>query len=104
MSTGLYQFLRGLIRNLGNVAKLKQEIFPKQIQNLDAKADTMELDEEEWDFRYHLEEQLLQAERKGAVSDSRGCEHDILSHHYQRKGTEIRFWQDKWFGDTTIRE
>ena len=63
MSVGLRQFPRGWSCNLGKEAKRAKVALVAQITELDGKADSTGLDEEEWVFRYHLEDQLLQIYR-----------------------------------------
>jgi hypothetical protein len=58
-SLGLRQYLKGWGANKGKQAReLKAQIL-SQIKDLDAKADLSGLDEEDWAFRYHLEDELL---------------------------------------------
>ena len=63
MSRGLRQYLRGWSRNMGREARIRKLDLVSQISALDQKADSVGIDEEEWAFRYHLEEQLLQIHR-----------------------------------------
>jgi mannosylglycoprotein endo-beta-mannosidase len=58
-SLGLRQYLKGWGANKGKQAReLKAQIL-SQIKDLDAKADLAGLDEEDWAFQYHLEDELL---------------------------------------------
>ena len=59
MSSGLRQYLRGWSRNLGRATKQQKQILLGQIANLDLKADSAGLDEDEWAVRYHIEDQLM---------------------------------------------
>jgi hypothetical protein len=59
MSSGLRQHLRGWSKNLGKENRDAKVGVLAQIKLIDAKADTEGLEEEEWAFRYHLEDQLL---------------------------------------------
>ena len=63
MSIGLRQFLQGWSCNMGKEDKVRKHSLVTQIADLDNKADSVGLDEEEWVFRYHLEDQLLQIYR-----------------------------------------
>jgi hypothetical protein len=60
MSSGLRQKLNGWSANKGIDAKLHKQALLAQIKGLDEKADSVGLEEAEWEFRYHLEEQLLE--------------------------------------------
>jgi hypothetical protein len=60
MSSGLRQKLNGWSANKGIDAKLHKQALLTQIKGLDEKANPVGLEEEEWAFRYHLEEQLLE--------------------------------------------
>jgi hypothetical protein len=57
---GLRRFLRGWGANLGKQNKVAKANLLAQIQELDREADSAGLDEEEWAFHYHLEDQLMQ--------------------------------------------
>ena len=52
--------LRGWSRNLGKDTRQKKESLLAAIQEIDTKADSTGIEDEEWAFRYHLEDQLLQ--------------------------------------------
>ena len=60
MSSGLRQFLRGWSRNLGKESRVKKDNLLALIKEVDLQADSIGLDDEEWAYRYHLEEQLTQ--------------------------------------------
>ena len=60
MSRGLRQTLHGWSRNLGKEARLKKDNLLTLIKNIDAHADSAGLDDDEWAYRYHLEEKFLQ--------------------------------------------
>jgi hypothetical protein len=60
MSSGLRQNLKGWRTNKGRDSKLHKQALLAQIKGLDEKADSVGLEEAEWEFRYHLEEQLLE--------------------------------------------
>jgi hypothetical protein len=60
MSGGIRQQLRGWARNLGIANKHEKENMMAQILQLDVRADSSGLDEDEWAQRYYLEDQLLQ--------------------------------------------
>ena len=45
---------------MGKEAKASKVSLLAQISDLDSKADSLGLDDDEWLFRYHLEDQLLQ--------------------------------------------
>jgi mannosylglycoprotein endo-beta-mannosidase len=60
MSAGLRQKLRGWSRNKGREGKLQKLAVLAQIKDLNEKADSIGIDEEDWAYRYHLEEQLLE--------------------------------------------
>ncbi|KAK1617943.1 hypothetical protein QYE76_023460 [Lolium multiflorum] len=63
IATGLCQFLRGWGANLGReVRDLKASILA-EIQSLDARADSVGLDDEGWALRYHLEGHLTHMDR-----------------------------------------
>jgi hypothetical protein len=63
MSTGLRKYLRGWNANKGKETRQTKQNLLTQIKSLDDKADTVGIDEEEWAFRYHLEDQLLEVFR-----------------------------------------
>jgi hypothetical protein len=63
MSAGLRQKLRGWSKNKGREGKLQKLAVLAQIKEIDDKADSIGIDEDEWAFRYHLEEQLLEIYR-----------------------------------------
>jgi hypothetical protein len=63
MSAGLRQKLCGWSKNKGREGKLQKLAVLAQIKELDDKADSIGIDEDEWAFRYHLEEQLLEIYR-----------------------------------------
>ena len=60
---GTRQKLRGWSRNLGKDSRQKKERLLTAIQELDKKGDSTGLDDDEWAYRYHLEDQLLQIYR-----------------------------------------
>jgi hypothetical protein len=60
MSGGIRQQLRGWARNLGIANKHEKENMMAQILQLDVRADSSGLDEDDWAQRYYLEDQLLQ--------------------------------------------
>jgi hypothetical protein len=64
MSSGLRQKLKGWSSNNSREAKQHKQALLTQIKGLDEKADSFGLEEEEWAFRYHLEEQLLEIFRE----------------------------------------
>lgn len=59
MSAGLRQNLRGWSVNKGKETRQIKLGLLDRIKNLDERADSVGIDEEDWAFRYHLEEQLL---------------------------------------------
>ncbi|KAK1679993.1 hypothetical protein QYE76_040841 [Lolium multiflorum] len=59
MSSGLRQYLRGWSRNQGAASRREKSALLAQIEYLDARADSLGLEEEEWAERYFLEDQLL---------------------------------------------
>ena len=59
-TVGGRQTLRGWSHNLGKEARLKKDNLLNLIKNIDAQADSSGLDDDEWAYRYHLEEHLLQ--------------------------------------------
>jgi hypothetical protein len=63
MSAGLRQHLRGWNANKGRESRELKQGLLTQIKTLDEKADAVGIDEEEWAFRYHLEDQLLEVFR-----------------------------------------
>ena len=60
MSGGLRQFLRGWGRNIGKDSRDKKMALLAQIKHIDETADSYDIDEEAWAYRYYLEDQLLQ--------------------------------------------
>jgi hypothetical protein len=60
MSAVLRQKLRGWSENKGKEGRLQKITILAQIKDLDGKADSVGFDEEDWAYRYHLEEQLLE--------------------------------------------
>jgi hypothetical protein len=59
MSSGLRQYLRGWSRNIGKIQRDQKQVLLDQIKLLDERADEEGLQEDEWAFRFYLEEQLL---------------------------------------------
>jgi mannosylglycoprotein endo-beta-mannosidase len=64
MSTGLRQKLKGWNANKGRENREHKQSLVERIKALDEKADAVGISEEEWAFRYHLEEQLLAVFRR----------------------------------------
>jgi hypothetical protein len=57
--TRLHQFVKGWGANMGKQARETKAQILAQLQTLDTQADASGLDEEEWAFRYHLEDELM---------------------------------------------
>jgi mannosylglycoprotein endo-beta-mannosidase len=64
MNSGLRQYLCGWSRNQGAATRREKSALLAQIEQLDARADSLGLDEEEWAERYTLEDQLLHIVRE----------------------------------------
>ncbi|KAK1604887.1 hypothetical protein QYE76_028560 [Lolium multiflorum] len=64
MSTGLRQKLKGWNANKGRENRDHKQLLIQRIKELDEKADAVGIVEDEWAFRYHLEEQLLAVFRR----------------------------------------
>jgi hypothetical protein len=64
MSSGLRQYLRGWSRNQGAATRREKSALLAQIEHLDARADSLGLEEEEWAEQYTLEDQLLHIVRE----------------------------------------
>jgi hypothetical protein len=59
-SAGLRRFLKGWSANLGRDKRKEKEVILRQIQELDGRADSSGLSEEDWALRYHMEEVIIQ--------------------------------------------
>jgi hypothetical protein len=59
MSGGVRKKLKGWNANRKVEASAAKAVLLQQIKGLDEKADSLGLDDEEWAFRYHLEDQIL---------------------------------------------
>jgi hypothetical protein len=59
LSAGLRRFLKGWSANLGSDKRKEKELILTQIQELDDRADSMGLSDDDWAQRYHLEELIV---------------------------------------------
>jgi hypothetical protein len=60
LSAGLRRFLKGWSANLGSDKRKEKELLLTQIRELDDRADSMGLSDDDWALRYHLEELIVQ--------------------------------------------
>ena len=79
LSAGLRRFLKGWGANLGRESRQRKALLLADIQELDRLADLIDIDEDGWALRYHLQDQMVHLfHLKEEYWRQRGCRDWLL--------------------------